>query len=231
MPDAREHVRHASPRPCAWSCNRKSNPSATRVELTALDGRRIALSIEGLRGAGAFSPPRPTPRLTPSTSTERSWPVRTVNGSVSRTCLPVRPSSGQLDGVLPVKHARAQLVGGLVRRADHALTPRCSRESRPPIECADLLDLEPGGDELGPGGEVDAVEARHCTGGELNAHVHLGRPRLTEHPDLRTLGVAAHDRVVDDDEALATDRVLERVELERIELAQRLRRWMKVRPT
>ena len=55
------------------------------------------------RGAGqgccrAFSPPTPTPRLTPSTSTERSWPVRTVRGSVSRTCLPIRPSSGSSIG-------------------------------------------------------------------------------------------------------------------------------------
>ena len=50
-------------------------------------------------------------------------------------------------------------------------------------------------------------------------------PGLAQHPDLGPLGVAAHDRVVDDDEALAADRVLERVELEPdAELAQRLRR-------
>ena len=44
--------------------------------------------------------------------------------------------------------------------------------------------------------------------------MHLGRAGLAQHPDLRPLGVAAHDRVVDDDEPLAADRVLERVELE-----------------
>ncbi|EWT00938.1 hypothetical protein N865_05840 [Intrasporangium oryzae NRRL B-24470] len=46
---------------------------------------------DGGEGQGcwrAFSPPSPTPSATPSTSTERSWPVRTVRGSVSRTCLP-----------------------------------------------------------------------------------------------------------------------------------------------
>ncbi len=57
--------------------------------------------IEPGRGQGcwrAFSPPRPTPRVTPSTSTERSCPVRTVSGRVSRTCLPMWPSSGSSIG-------------------------------------------------------------------------------------------------------------------------------------
>src|SRR6478609_1142656 len=117
---------------------------------------------------------------------------------------------GQLDGVLPGEARGAQLVGGLVRRADRG---------------PDLLDLEAGRDELGPRREVDAVEARPLHGRRADAHVHLGRAGLAEHADLRSLGVAAHDRVVDDDEALAADRVLERVELEPdAELAQGLRR-------
>ena len=46
---------------------------------------------------------------------------------------------------------------------------------------------------------------------------------LAEHPDLGTLGVAADDRVVDDDQPLATDHVLEGVELQPdAELAQGL---------
>ena len=53
--------------------------------------------------------------------------------------------------------------------------------------------------------------------------MHLEGAGLAEHPDLGALGVAAHDRVVDDDEPLAADHVLERVELEPdAELAQRL---------
>ena len=42
----------------------------------------------------------------------------------------------------------------------------------------------------------------------------LGRPGLAQHPDQRPLGVAPHDGVVDDDEALAPDDLAQRVELE-----------------
>ncbi len=53
--------------------------------------------------------------------------------------------------------------------------------------------------------------------------MHLEGAGLAEHPDLGALGVAAHDRVVDDDQLLAADHVLERVELEPdAELAQGL---------
>ena len=53
--------------------------------------------------------------------------------------------------------------------------------------------------------------------------MHLEGAGLAQHPDLRALGVAAHDRVVDDDEPLAADHVLEGVELEPdAELAQGL---------
>ena len=53
--------------------------------------------------------------------------------------------------------------------------------------------------------------------------MHLEGAGLAEHPDLGALGVAAHDRVVDDDEPLAADHVLEGVELEPdAELAQGL---------
>jgi hypothetical protein len=44
--------------------------------------------------------------------------------------------------------------------------------------------------------------------------VHLGGARLAQHPDQGTLGVAAHDRVVDDDQPLAPDDLLEGVELQ-----------------
>ena len=44
--------------------------------------------------------------------------------------------------------------------------------------------------------------------------MHLGRAGLAQHPDERALGVAAHDRVVDDDEPLAADDLAQRVELE-----------------
>src|SRR6478752_5902237 len=131
---------------------------------------------------------------------------------------------GQLDGVLPGEARGAQLVGGLVRRADHALLGDVA-ERVGADRGADLLDTEAGGDELGTRREVDAVEAGPLHRRRADAHVHRPRAGLAEHADLRSLGVAAHDRVVDDDEALAADRVLERVELEPdAELAQGLRR-------
>ena len=44
--------------------------------------------------------------------------------------------------------------------------------------------------------------------------MHLERAGLAQHPHDRALGVAAHDRVVDDHEPLAPDDVAQRVELE-----------------
>ena len=55
--------------------------------------------------------------------------------------------------------------------------------------------------------------------------MHLAGARLAEHPDQGALGVAAHDRVVDDDQPLALDHVAQRVQLEPdAELADRLAR-------
>jgi hypothetical protein len=44
--------------------------------------------------------------------------------------------------------------------------------------------------------------------------VHLDRPGLAQHADQRPLGVAADDRVVDDDQPLAADDVAQRVQLQ-----------------
>ena len=43
--------------------------------------------------------------------------------------------------------------------------------------------------------------------------MYLDSAGLAQHPDQRPLGVAAHDRVVDDDQPLAADDLFERVEL------------------
>ena len=54
--------------------------------------------------------------------------------------------------------------------------------------------------------------------------MHLGGPGLAQHLDERALRVTAHDRVVDDDQALAFDDLAQRVELEAdAQLAQGLR--------
>ena len=44
--------------------------------------------------------------------------------------------------------------------------------------------------------------------------MHLGGAGLAQHPHQGALGVAAHDRVVDDDQPLARDDVAQRVQLE-----------------
>ena len=75
-------------------------------------------------------------------------------------------------------------------------------------------EVEAVGDQLGAGGEVDAVEAGPLHRRAGDPHVHLAGAGLAQHPDQGALGVAAHDRVVDDDQPLALDHVAQRVELE-----------------
>ena len=67
------------------------------------------------------------------------------------------------------------------------------------------------GDQLGRRREVDAVEARPLHRWRRDPHVHFDCAGLPQHPDQSTLGVAPHDRVVDDDQPLAADDFLERI--------------------
>src|SRR5262249_50574181 len=78
----------------------------------------------------------------------------------------------------------------------------------------DLLDVQAVGDQLGAGGEVDAVEARPLDRRRGDPDVNRLRARLTQHPHQRTLRVTAHDRVVHHDQALAFDHLAQRIELE-----------------
>ena len=138
--------------------------------------------------------------------------------------LPSWSSGGSSIGYWPGEAGGAELRRGLLGGGDHALrgdvAERVGAERR-----GDLVDPQAVGDELGAGREVDAVEAGPLHRRRADAHVHLGRAGLAQHPDERALGVAAHDRVVDDHQALAADDVAQRVELEPdAELAQRLRR-------
>ena len=119
----------------------------------------------------------------------------------------------QLDRVLAGEAGPAEPVLRLVGRRDHAVLADVA-EAVGADAGAHLLDPEAGGDQLGPAGEVDAVEARPGHRRRRDPHVHLGGAGLAQHPDLGALGVAAHDRVVDDDQPLAPDHVGQRVELE-----------------
>jgi hypothetical protein len=61
------------------------------------------------------------------------------------------------------------------------------------------------GGELLLVGHVDAVEAGRDDRRRRDAHVHLRRPGLEQHPDELLHRAAPDDRVVDDHEALAGD--------------------------
>ena len=68
--------------------------------------------------------------------------------------------------------------------------------------------------QLGPGGEVDSVEARPFHRRRRDPDVYLDRPGLAQHAHDGPLGVAAHDRVVHDHNAFAAHGVAQRVQLE-----------------
>ena len=119
----------------------------------------------------------------------------------------------QRDRVLAGEAGGAQPVGRLLGRGDQALLGDVA-ERVGVDRGADAVDVEAVGDQLGAAGEVDAVEARPLHRRRGDPHVHLDRAGLAQHPDQRALGVAAHDRVVDDDQPLAADDVAQRVELQ-----------------
>src|ERR1035437_1403773 len=104
---------------------------------------------------------------------------------------------GQHDRVLPAETGRTQLLSWLRRRLDHRVLAQVA-EAVGADAGADLLNLEAGSYQLGPGGEVDAVEAGPFHRRAGDAYVDLGRSGLSQHPDLGALGFPAHDRVVND---------------------------------
>src|SRR3954454_12163007 len=134
-------------------------------------------------------------------------------GDALEHVLPEQLRSRQVDGVLAVEAGAAELVG-LDGRRGRELLERDVAEGVRADRRADLVDRQAVGDELGERGEVDAVEARPLHRWRGDADVYLGRPGLAQHAHDGPLGVAADDRVVDDDDPLAGDRGAERVELE-----------------
>src|SRR4051794_6410845 len=130
----------------------------------------------------------------------------------------------QLDRILPIETGHAEtsprLLGRLHQTVQRNITQAVGSDRAP-----DAVDLETIGDQLGPGGEVDAVEARPLHRRRRDPDVHLEGAGLAQHPDLRTLGVAAHDRVVDHHDPLAADHLAQRVQLQPdAQLADRLGR-------
>src|SRR3954447_13699137 len=77
----------------------------------------------------------------------------------------------------------------------------------------DLLDRAVVGDHLLARGHVDAVVAGVANRRRRDPQVHLAGAGLAQHADDLPRRVAAHDRVIDDDEALPGDDLRQRVEL------------------
>ena len=126
--------------------------------------------------------------------------------------------------VVAVEAREAELVVRQVERREDA----ADRQVAERVGADEVADLGFGvgrGDELGLDGRVDAVEARVVDRRRADPDVDLGRARLAEQLDDPLGRRPAHDRIVDDDEALAVDDLAQRVELDRhAPVAQALRR-------
>src|SRR5699024_6904661 len=128
----------------------------------------------------------------------------------------------QRDGIVAIETGRAQPRPGLIRSRDQPVQRHVTQRvgaDRP----SHTVEIQAVGDKFGTAGEVDAVEARPPHRWGRDTDVDLQRSRLPQHAHQRTLGVAANDRIVDHDEALAADHVPQRIEFEsNAELAYRL---------
>ena len=124
----------------------------------------------------------------------------------------LRQRDGYLDGVLTgearVAEPGAERAGGLVHAVEAEVGEAVGAEVLPY-----LVDGELRGQQLAPVARVDAVEARPLDGRRRDAQMHLGRAGLAQHLHELSLRGAAHDGVVDHDDALAGDVLAQRVEL------------------
>ena len=120
---------------------------------------------------------------------------------------------GHRDGVLAGEARGAERlprrVGGLDEMVEIEVGERVDAEVQ-----RDLADLHVGREQVGTLAGVEAVEARPAVRRRRHPEVHLGRARFAQQRDDLTGRGAAHDRVVDDHEALALDVVAQRVQLE-----------------
>ena len=198
--------------------------------LHQLDGALAGLDVDAGRGVGRLGRPLGHGRDRASSArvaADRRPPLGLARRRRARLDAlehVLADDVGQRDRVLAVEAGPAQPGLGLLARGDQPVE-RDVAERVGTDRAPDALDVQSVGDQLGPRGEVDAVEARPLHRRRRDADVHLDGARLAQHPHQRALGVAAHDRVVDHDQPLAADDVAQRVELEPdAELTDRLRR-------
>ena len=120
-----------------------------------------------------------------------------------------RPGERVLAREAGVAVASRVAADGLVDAGEREVRERVGAELG-----GDLLDRAAVGDHLLARGHVDAVVARVLDRRRGDPHVDLARARVAQHLHDLARRVAAHDRVVDDDEALAADDLGQRVELQ-----------------
>ena len=176
------------------------------------------------------------PALPPATSRDpRCLPARGIGEHVLDDVFTERGLAGQFDRIPAVEAGRAEPRGGLLGGGDQ--TPQRDVSQRVGVDGMPhrfehfVFVFDGVRDQLGRRGEVDPVEARPLHWRRGDPHMHFDGAGLSQHPDQRALGVAPHDRVVDDDEPLAADDFLEWVELQPdSELADGLRRLNKRAP-
>ena len=127
-----------------------------------------------------------------------------------------------LDGIDPRETGRAGRLLRAAERAQHSLHREIAEAVGLDV-ALDLLDGLVGRDQLAARGRVDAVVAGVHGRRRGDAHVHLARAGLPQHADDLARGRAAHDRVVDQHDALALDDLAHRVQLDLdAEVADRL---------
>ena len=137
---------------------------------------------------------------------ERLGAAHARAGSRSKRSLPPPAASGTGTGYVPGQAGAAEALGGALDGELQALEREVGQRVGAEVR-ADLLDAAAGGDQLVVPGHVDAVEAGRDDRRRGDAQVHLERARLAQHLHDLARRRAAHDRVVDDDQALARDRV------------------------
>src|SRR5450759_1442830 len=115
-------------------------------------------------------------------------------------------------GIPAVEAGEAEPVVRQVERREDAANREVAQRVGPD-EVADLVDRMRRGDQLGLDLGVDPVEAGMEDRRRADPNVDLRRPRAAEQLDDRARGRPADDRVVNDDEALATDDLAKRRQL------------------
>src|SRR5579863_2643028 len=120
---------------------------------------------------------------------------------------PVRHGHRVVAGEAGVAKAGPGYAGRLLESVEAQISQAVSAEV-----VADLADLEVGRHQFATGPRVQTVETWPAVRGRRNTQVHFLGPHFSQHREHALGRGAADDRVVHDDQALAGDRVTQRVQ-------------------